>query len=132
MRDSAALCEYLCWLEEEVPKGKLNEVTAADKLDSLRKLVAVSTSFEHSSLIVSSLRELPNYVSLSFPTISSSGPNGAIIHYQPNVKTARALSTSELYLCDSGGQYLDGTTDVTRTVSFGTPSDKEKVSLDKL
>ncbi len=66
-------------------------------------------------------------MSLSFPTISSSGPNGAIIHYQPHPQTARALSIDELYLCDSGGQYLDGTTDVTRTVSFGTPSDKEKV-----
>lgn len=66
-------------------------------------------------------------MSLSFPTISSSGPNGAIIHYQPKIKTARPLSVDELYLCDSGGQYLDGTTDVTRTVSFGTPSDQEKV-----
>jgi len=71
---------------------------------------------------------LPNYVSLSFPTISSSGPNGAVIHYRPEAKTARILSVDELYLCDSGGQYYDGTTDVTRTVSFGTPSKKEKVS----
>ena len=73
-------------------------------------------------------RELLNFVSLSFPTISSSGCNGAIIHYCPHPKTARKLTTTELYLCDSGAQYLDGTTDVTRTVSFGEPSLKEKVS----
>lgn len=72
-------------------------------------------------------RELPNFVSLSFPTISSSGPNGAVIHYRPSANTARELSTHELYLCDSGAQYLDGTTDITRTVSFGEPSPKEKV-----
>ena len=71
--------------------------------------------------------ELSNFVSLSFPTISSSGPNGAVIHYQPMPKTARQLSVKELYLCDSGAQFLDGTTDVTRTVSFGEPSHKEKV-----
>ena len=66
-------------------------------------------------------------MSLSFPTISSSGPNGAVIHYRPNPSTARKLSVTELYLCDSGAQYLDGTTDVTRTVSFGQPTPKEKV-----
>ena len=71
-------------------------------------------------------REQPDYVSLSFPTISSSGPNGAVIHYKPEVSTARSLSTQEIYLCDSGAQYFDGTTDVTRTVSFGTPSQKQK------
>ena len=72
------------------------------------------------------VREQPDYVSLSFPTISSSGPNGAIIHYKPSASTARSLSTQELYLCDSGAQYYDGTTDVTRTLSFGTPSQKQK------
>lgn len=107
IRDSAALCEYLCWLDHEVPKGELDEVSAADKLESIRK-------------------ELLNFVSLSFPTISSSGCNGAVIHYCPQPETARKLTTSELYLCDSGAQYLDGTTDVTRTVSFGEPSLKEK------
>ena len=68
-------------------------------------------------------------MSLSFPTISSSGPNGAVIHYRPLPETARPLSMQELYLCDSGGQYKDGTTDVTRTISLGMPSQKEKVSL---
>lgn len=68
-------------------------------------------------------------MSLSFPTISSSGPNGAIIHYCPTSSTARKLSVDEIYLCDSGAQYLDGTTDVTRTVSFGQPKPKEKVTF---
>ena len=67
-----------------------------------------------------------SYVSLSFPTISSSGPNGAIIHYHPHPETCRDITTDEVYLCDSGGQYLDGTTDVTRTVHFGTPTDHER------
>lgn len=71
-------------------------------------------------------REQQDYVSLSFPTISSSGPNGAVIHYKPELATARSLSTQELYLCDSGAQYFDGTTDVTRTVCFGTPTEKQK------
>jgi Xaa-Pro aminopeptidase len=78
-------------------------------------------------LKVSSHRELSNFVSLSFPTISSSGCNGAVIHYCPTPDSARKLSTHELYLCDSGAQYFDGTTDITRTVSFGEPSPKEKV-----
>lgn len=77
-------------------------------------------------LFITMFREQPDYVSLSFPTISSSGPNGAVIHYKPQLSTARSLSTQELYLCDSGAQYMDGTTDVTRTVCFGTPSEKQK------
>uniref|UniRef100_A0A8C1PS17 Xaa-Pro aminopeptidase 1 n=1 Tax=Cyprinus carpio TaxID=7962 RepID=A0A8C1PS17_CYPCA len=67
-----------------------------------------------------------DFVGLSFPTISSVGPNGAIIHYRPLPETNRTLSLNEVYLIDSGAQYLDGTTDVTRTVHFGTPSDYEK------
>jgi Xaa-Pro aminopeptidase len=63
---------------------------------------------------------------MSFPSISSSGPNGAIIHYDPSPASDRPLSLNEIYLIDSGGQYLDGTTDVTRTLHFGTPSDFEK------
>lgn len=107
-----------------MPKGKLNEVTAADKLESFRRYFSCCPfKCSHSILC----REKENFVTLSFPTISSSGPNGAIIHYCPTPTTARPLTTGELYLCDSGGQYLDGTTDVTRTVSFGQPSPKEKV-----
>lgn len=107
IRDGAALCQYFAWLEKEIHKGYLNEITAADKLEEFRN-------------------EQENFVGLSFPTISSSGPNGSIIHYRPEVSTARPLSPDELYLCDSGAQYYDGTTDVTRTVHFGTPSQYEK------
>lgn len=107
IRDAVALCEYFCWLEKEVPKGCLTEISAADKLEALR-------------------REQTDFVSLSFTTISSVGSNGAIIHYSPKPETDRPLNTTEVYLCDSGGQYRDGTTDVTRSVHFGTPTPHEK------
>jgi len=107
IRDAAALCQYFAWLEKEIHKWNLNEVTAADKLEEFRK-------------------EQDHFVGLSFPTISSGGPNGSIIHYRPELSTARVLSPDELYLCDSGAQYYDGTTDVTRTLHFGTPSQYQK------
>ena len=68
----------------------------------------------------------------SFETISSSGPNGAIIHYKPTESTNRSLNAEEIYLCDSGAQYLDGTTDVTRTLHFGTPSDYERETFTRV
>lgn len=110
-----------------MPKGELDEVSAADKLETFRKSVTFSDNLYAFCIFLVLYRELHNFVSLSFPTISSSGPNGAVIHYRPMPNTARKLSTEELYLCDSGAQYLDGTTDVTRTVSFGQPKAKEKV-----
>merc|ERR1712241_1041883 len=69
---------------------------------------------------------MENFVGLSFDTISSVGPNAAIIHYKATPETSRALTTEEIYLVDSGGQYKDGTTDVTRTMHFGTPKTFEK------
>lgn len=107
IRDAAALCQYFTWLEKEIHKGYLNEFTAATKLEKLRQ-------------------EQDNFVSLSFETISGSGPNSAIIHYRSSSANARTLSPDEMYLCDSGAQYFDGTTDVTRTLHFGTPSQHEK------
>lgn len=108
IRDGAALCEYFAWLEETLGKGeRITEISAAKKLLSFR---AAQKYFK----------------GMSFPSISSSGPNGAIIHYSPSPATDRALSTGEIYLIDSGGQYLDGTTDVTRTLHFGTPTDFER------
>lgn len=71
-------------------------------------------------------REQEDYVGPSFETISASGPNGAIIHYRPAEETNRPITSEEIYLCDSGAQYRDGTTDVTRSVHFGTPSQFEK------
>jgi Xaa-Pro aminopeptidase len=109
LRDAVAMCEFLHWLETEVVANgnEPSECEAAEKLDSLR---AAQDKF----------------VSLSFPTISSSGSNGAIIHYRPMPDTCANVTTRDLYLLDSGGQYRDGTTDVTRTMHFGTPTDWQK------
>ncbi|KAI8094982.1 peptidase M24, structural domain-containing protein [Gilbertella persicaria] len=108
LRDGAALVQYLAWLEQKLLAGeKLSEVDGADRLEQFR------AAQEH-------------YVGLSFATISSTGPNGAIIHYKPEKETCKIIDPAHIYLCDSGGQYRDGTTDVTRTFHFGTPSAYEK------
>ncbi|XP_057164391.1 xaa-Pro aminopeptidase 1 isoform X2 [Ursus arctos] len=107
IKDAVALCELFNWLEKEVPKGGVSEISAADKAEEFR-------------------RQQADFVDLSFPTISSTGPNGAIIHYAPVPETNRTLSLDEVYLIDSGAQYKDGTTDVTRTMHFGTPTAYEK------
>lgn len=112
IRDGAALCEYLAWLEKTIeahPEGheSLWEISGADYLEKCRK-------------------QQKHFMGLSFPTISSSGPNGSVIHYHPEEASRRPISKNELYLVDSGAQYLDGTTDITRTVHFGEPSAKEK------
>lgn len=104
IKDAAALCCFFAWLEKEVESGRLvTEISAADKLAGFRA-------------------EQQDFVGLSFDTISSAGSNGAIIHYKPSPETDRPITNREIYLCDSGGQYKDGTTDVTRTVHFGTPA----------
>lgn len=109
VRDGSALVKFLCWLEEEVTnKGKeITECEAAKKLDGLRS-------------------RLEKFVSLSFPTISSSGSNGAIIHYSPNESTCAKITRNDMYLVDSGAQYYDGTTDVTRTIHMGTPTEWQR------
>jgi Xaa-Pro aminopeptidase len=103
LRDCAALCRFLAWLAAEAPSGALTELSAAARLREFREATGA-------------LRDL------SFDTISSFGPNGAIVHYHPTEATCRQLRAGSLYLLDSGGQYIDGTTDVTRTISIGTPS----------
>lgn len=103
VKDAVALCEFFAWLEDEVCKGQdVSELSAADKLEEFRKTQE-------------------DYIGPSFETISGSGPNGAIIHYKPEEATNRPITRDQMYLCDSGGQYCDGTTDVTRTVHLGTP-----------
>lgn len=105
LRDGAALSRFLHWLSESAPAGGIDEMSAAAKL--------------------AEFREPGEYFrDLSFGTISGSGPNGAIVHYRVTPDTNRTLATGELYLVDSGAQYLDGTTDVTRTVAIGAPSDE--------
>ena len=106
-RDAAALCNYLCWLDKNIDKQEVTEVSGADKLEAFRS-------------------EQKHFMGLSFPSISSVGSNGAIIHYRPVPETAKTITRTELYLLDSGAQYRDGTTDVTRTVHFGNPSHYEK------
>ncbi|ABQ67452.1 peptidase M24 [Rhizorhabdus wittichii RW1] len=102
-RDGAALSRFLHWLSVEAPKGRLDEIQASDKLQALRAEGGL-------------LKDL------SFDTISGAGPNGAVVHYRASDETKRVLEPNSLYLVDSGGQYQDGTTDVTRTVAIGTPT----------
>jgi Xaa-Pro aminopeptidase len=104
-RDGAAIARFLHWIDEEAPKGEVDELKASDHLESLR-------------------RESPELRDLSFDSISGAGPNGAIVHYRSSEKTNRKLETGTLYLIDSGGQYVDGTTDITRTVAIGQPTDE--------
>jgi Xaa-Pro aminopeptidase len=102
-RDGAAISRFLRWVEVEAPGGEIDELTASDHLEALRK-------------------ENPELRDLSFDTISGAGPNGAIVHYKSSEKTNRKLEKGTLYLVDSGGQYVDGTTDITRTVAIGEPT----------
>ena len=104
-RDGAAIVRFLRWVEAEAPKGELDELTASDRLEALRQ-------------------ESPELRDLSFDTISGAGPNGAIVHYRSSEETNRKLEPGSLYLVDSGGQYVDGTTDITRTVPVGEPTDE--------
>ncbi|KAL3527076.1 hypothetical protein ACH5RR_011732 [Cinchona calisaya] len=128
IRDGAAVVQYLVWLDKqmqelygasgyfleaesinkkEMKSARLTEVSASDKLEQFR------ASKEH-------------FRGLSFPTISSVGSNAAIIHYSPDAKSCAELDPNSIYLFDSGAQYLDGTTDITRTVHFGKPTPHEK------
>ncbi|KAM0449108.1 hypothetical protein ACHAPV_010255 [Trichoderma viride] len=109
IRDGAALIQYFAWLEDQLINQKvvLDEVQAADKLEELR------SQKEH-------------FVGLSFPTISSTGANAAVIHYGPERGSCATIDPNAIYLCDSGAQYLDGTTDTTRTLHFGQPSEAER------
>jgi Xaa-Pro aminopeptidase len=102
-RDGAAMARFLAWLDGEAPTGRVDEISASRRLEEMRAQTQA-------------LKEI------SFDTISGAGPNGAIVHYRVNTATNRALKTGELYLVDSGAQYLDGTTDVTRTVAVGQPT----------
>ena len=99
-RDGAAVSKFLNWLAEEGPTGRVNELSAAARLEQFRA-------------------ESDALTDLSFDTISGAGPNGAHCHYRVNEETNRTLEPNSVYLVDSGGQYADGTTDITRTVWIG-------------
>ncbi len=107
LRDGVALTKAIFWIKESVMKKGLTELQAVKRIDTNRS-------------------KNKHFHSLSFPTIAGSGPNGAIVHYHTNKKTNRIIKDTDLFLIDSGGQYLDGTTDVTRTISFNKVSKEQK------
>lgn len=100
IRDGAAMVRFLHWLDTAAQSGEEDEISAAVKLESIRRAV-------------------PEFRDISFETISGAGPNGALPHYRVSTDTVRKLTPGTLYLVDSGGQYPDGTTDITRTVPIG-------------
>ena len=107
-RDGAAVTKMLAWLDRQAP-GTLDEITAVTRLEEFRRTTGAETQMP--------LREI------SFDTISGAGPNGAIMHYRVSHASNRRIAANELFLIDSGGQYQDGTTDITRTIAVGTPSE---------
>ncbi|TDQ66783.1 Xaa-Pro aminopeptidase [Maritalea mobilis] len=110
--DAVAMVRFLSWLDAEAPKGKLTETEIVEKLEDCR-------------------RQSNELLDISFETISGSGPNGAIVHYRVTENTNRTLNPGELMLVDSGGQYRNGTTDITRTMTTGdtTPDQRKHFTL---
>lgn len=104
-RDGAALTRFLAWIDREALSGALTEIDAVEALESFR-------------------RETGALKDVSFPTIAGTGPNGAIVHYRVTRKSNRRITPGDLLLIDSGAQYEDGTTDVTRTIAIGEPTDE--------
>jgi Xaa-Pro aminopeptidase len=102
-RDGAAMTRFLAWFDREAPRGRLTEIDAVEALESFRRDTGV-------------LKDI------SFPTIAGAGPDGAIVHYRVTRRSNRRIAANELFLVDSGAQYEDGTTDITRTLAVGTPS----------
>lgn len=102
LRDAAAMVNFLAWLDAEAPTGRLTEIDVVRALEGFRRATNA-------------------LLDISFETISGAGPHGAIVHYRVSEETNRAVNSGELLLIDSGGQYLDGTTDITRTVTVGEP-----------
>jgi Xaa-Pro aminopeptidase len=113
LRDGAAVSRFLAWLAREAPKGGIDELQAQAQLEACRRLD-------------NSLRDL------SFTSISGAGPNGAVVHYRATEETNRKLETGNLYLIDSGGQYPDGTTDITRTIAIGTPTQEMREAFTRV
>ncbi|MDO9413637.1 MAG: aminopeptidase P family protein [Pseudolabrys sp.] len=105
LRDGAALVRFLAWFDTEALSGKVTEIGAVEALETFRRDTGV-------------LKDV------SFPSISGAGPNGAIVHYRVTTESNRVIGKDDLFLIDSGAQYEDGTTDVTRTIIAGTPTDE--------
>ena len=107
LRDGAAMVEFLRWLDEASPSGGLTEISVVQSLEGFRR----ATNALHD---------------ISFDTICGAGPNGAIMHYRVTEETNRPVQQNELLLVDSGAQYLDGTTDITRTIAIGDPGQEAR------
>lgn len=105
VRDAVALARFLAFIDREAPSGKLTEIDAVEALETFR-------------------RDTGALKDVSFPTISGTGPNGAIVHYRVTRKSNRRIAPGDLLLIDSGAQYEDGTTDVTRTMAVGEPTEE--------
>jgi Xaa-Pro aminopeptidase len=112
LRDGAAMAEFLCWLDAQAP-GSVTEIGAATKLEECR-------------------RAAPELRDISFDTIAGAGEHGAIVHYRVTEETDRSLAAGELFLVDSGGQYVDGTTDITRTVPIGPAGEEERAAYTRV
>jgi Xaa-Pro aminopeptidase len=108
IRDGAAMVQFLAWLGREAPSGNIDEIAAATRLEEFRANTA--------------RRDGSELVDISFDTIAGYASNGAVVHYRVTTKTSRRLEPGSLFLIDSGGQYCDGTTDITRTVAIGEPT----------
>jgi Xaa-Pro aminopeptidase len=102
-RDGVAVTRFLAWFYREAPRGRLTEINAVEALESFR-------------------RDTGLLKDISFPTIAGAGPDGAIVHYRVSRGSNRRIAPDELFLIDSGGQYEDGTTDITRTLAVGAPT----------
>lgn len=105
--DGAAVVRFLCWLDSLSDFAEVDEVMLGDKLEMFRSAD-------------------PDFRGPSFPTIAGYGPNGAVVHYRAQKGACRSIGPSEVLLIDSGGQYLGGTTDLTRTIHLGTPTQEER------
>jgi len=107
LRDAAAMCRFLAWLDEAAPGGGLTEIDVVRRLEEER-------------------RKAPELLEISFDTICGAGPHGAIVHYRVTEETNAPVTPGELLLVDSGGQYVDGTTDITRTLATGPVTEAQK------
>eukprot|EP00798_Chlamydomonas_sp_ICE-L_P001672 gene1672-33066_t len=114
LRDAVALCEFFCWIEEEMAAGKVITEVEVDLALTARRAAQ------------------PGFIELSFPTIAGAGPNGAIMHYSAKAEDCLSVDKDTMLLLDSGGQYDCGTTDITRTMHFGTPTDRQKMAYTRV
>ncbi|UWQ80454.1 aminopeptidase P family protein [Leisingera sp. S132] len=112
LRDGAAIVEMLAWLDAQAP-GTITEIDVVKKLEALRSAD-------------------PSLRDISFETIAGTGENGAVMHYRVTEETDTTLEDGHLLVMDSGGQYLDGTTDITRTIAIGTPGEEERAAFTRV